>query len=223
MVDAVLDFDAENAKFTTSQTLVLNGDLAEVYPYLTFTDVTIEKFTEVAATPADPTLESINFTETQYPSIYCSIPTVGTNGESLNLGKLFYTVWYEKDGVQQPYTFTAQAYSQDFSEDVVEVPYTYDGYDLYAHGEIIYFEETAEELASWTKVGIQSIYYGAGECNKSQVVWLENSTGEDPAVGISDIHANKDGKTTIFNIAGQRLSTPQKGMNIINGRKVLVK
>ena len=223
MVDAVLDFDAENAKFTTSQTLVLNGDLAEVYPYLTFTDVTIEKFAEVAATPADPTLEAISFTETQYPCIYCSIPTVGTNGEALNLGKLFYTVWYEKDGVQQPYTFTAQAYSQDFSEDVVEVPYNHDGDDVYSYGEIIYFEETLEELSTWTKVGIQSIYYGAGECKKSNVVWLENSAGEDPAVGISDIHANKDGKTTIFNIAGQRLSTPQKGMNIINGRKVLVK
>ena len=227
MVDAVLDFDAEKLQFTTPQTLVLNGELAELYPYITFTDVTIEKFVEVAATPADPILEAINFVDTTYPSIYCSIPTVGTNGEALNLGKLFYTVWYEKDDVQQPYTFTADAYALDFDEDVVEVPYNHDGDDVYSYGEIIYFEETLEELSTWTKVGIQSIYYGAGECKKSNVVWLENgsSTGgeEDPAVGISDILANKGGKTTIFNIVGQRLSAPQKGMNIINGRKVLVK
>ena len=228
MVDAVLDFDAEKSRFTTSQTLVLNGELAELYPYITFTDVTIEKFIEVAATPADPILEAINF-EDKYPSIYCSIPAVGTNGEALNLNKLFYTVWIEKDGEQQPYTFTADAYSLDFEEDVMEVPYNHDGEDLYAYGEIIYFEETTEELSTWTKVGIQSIYYGEGECNKSNVVWLENGSGEnpggeeDPAVGISDIHASKGGKTSIFNIVGQRFSAPQKGMNIINGRKVLVK
>lgn len=228
MVDAVLDFDAEKSRFTTSQTLVLNGELAELYPYITFTDVTIEKFIEVAATPADPILEAINF-EDKYPSIYCSIPAVGTNGEALNLNKLFYTVWIEKDGEQQPYTFTADAYSLDFEEDVMEVPYNHDGEDLYAYGEIIYFEETTEELSTWTKVGIQSIYYGEGECNKSNVVWLENGSGEnpggeeDPAVGISDIHASKGGKTSIFNIVGQRLSAPQKGMNIINGRKVVVK
>ena len=130
--------------------------------------------------------------------------------------------------MQQPYTFTADAYALDFDEDVVEVPYNHDGDDVYSYGEIIYFEETLEELSTWTKVGIQSIYYGAGECKKSNVVWLENgsSTGgeeEDPAVGISDILANKGGKTTIFNIVGQRLSAPQKGMNIINGRKVVVK
>lgn len=228
MVDAVLDFDAEKSRFTTSQTLVLNGELAELYPYITFTDVTIEKFVEVAATPADPILEAINF-EDKYPSIYCSIPAIGTNGEALNLNKLFYTVWIEKDGEQQPYTFTADAYSLDFEENVMEVPYNHDGEDLYAYGEIIYFEETTEELSTWTKVGIQSIYYGEGECNKSNVVWLENGSGEnpggeeDPAVGISDIHASKGGKTSIFNIVGQRLSTPQKGMNIINGRKVVVK
>ena len=222
MVDAVLDFDAEKLQFTTPQTLVLNGALGEVYPYTTFTDVTIEKFVEVAATPADPILEAINFVDVTYPSIYCSIPNVGTNGESLNLGKLFYTVWYEKDDVQQPYTFTADAYALDFDEDVVEVPYNHDGDDVYSYGEIIYFEETLEELATWTKVGIQSIYYGAGECNKSNIVWLENGTEEDPAVGISDINANTNAKT-IFNIAGQRLSAPQKGMNIINGRKVVVK
>ena len=30
-------------------------------------------------------------------------------------------------------------------------------------------------------------------------------------------------KAGIFNVAGQRLNTPQKGLNIINGRKVVIK
>lgn len=217
--DVVLTFDAENGKLTTDQTVVLNGSLTEWDPYQTFTQVSFNKFVEVAATPADPVLEKINF-DSNYPNIYCAIPTVGTNGEELNAHKLFYTVWIEKDGQQQPYVFTAAKYADDFEEDMTEIPYLYDGYDLYSGGEIIYFEEEEDELSSWTKVGIQSIYYGAGECHKSNVVWLENATD----TGISDvrIELNAD-KAVIYNLAGQRLNAPQKGLNIINGRKVMIK
>lgn len=216
MVDAVFDFDAEKSLFTNAQTLVLNGAVSELDPYITFTDVTIEKFVEVAATPADPTIEAVNFADTSYPNIYCSIPAVGSNGEVLNPSKLFYTVWIEKNGEKTPYTFTAAAYNQDFTEDVTEVPYTHDGYDIYSGGEIIYFEESLEELATWTKVGIQTIYKGAGEEHKSNIVWLDNATA------ISAVKAD-NGKAVIFNLAGQRLSAPQKGLNIINGRKVMIK
>ena len=73
---------------------------------------------------------------------------------------------------------------------------------------------------AWTKVGIQSIYYGGGECNKSAVVWIDNPNAD----AINDIKADTEaGRAVIFNVAGQRLDAPQKGLNIINGRKVLVK
>lgn len=193
MVDAVFDYDAEKSLFTTSQTLMLNEGQTELNPYITFTNVTIEKFIEVAATPADPTLQVINFANTSYPSIYCSLATGGTNGEELNLDKLFYTVWIEKDGVQQPYTFTAVAYNQDFAEDVTEVPYTHNGYDLYAGGEIIYFEETLEEIGTWSKVGIQTIYYGAGEVHKSNIVWMTND-----AFIPTEITVSKSGFATFY-------------------------
>ena len=191
-VDVVLDYDAEHSKFTTNQVVVLNGSLTEWDPYQTFTNVAIEKFVEVAATPADPTFEAINFDDT-YPSIYCSLPTVGTNGETMNLDKLYYIVWIEKDGKQQPYTFTAAAYGNDFTEDVTEVPYAHDGYDVYSGGEIIYFEEELEELRSWSRVGIQTIYYGADECHKSNIVWLENDTFLP-----TEFTVNKDGYATFY-------------------------
>ena len=192
LVDAVLDYDAEKSQFTTAQTLVLNEGEDTLEPYITFTNVTIEKFIEVAATPVDPIFEGTYFFDS-YPSIYCSLPTVGTNGEMLNLDKLFYTVWYEKDGVQKPYTFTAAAYEGDFTEDVTEVPYAHDGYDLYKGGEIVYFEETLEELSTWTKVGIQTIYYGAGEARKSEVVW-----GYNDAFIPSEVVVNEDGHATFY-------------------------
>ena len=46
--------------------------------------------------------------------------------------------------------------------------------------------------------------------------------GNDPAVGIANVSGNAV-KQTIYNIQGQRLNAPQKGMNIINGKKVFIK
>ncbi len=84
----------------------------------------------------------------------------------------------------------------------------------------IYFQDGVEECATWSKVGIQSIYYGGGECNKSAVVWIDNPNSS----GISDIKSDvESGKAVMYNIAGQRLYAPQKGLIIINGRKVLMK
>ena len=37
------------------------------------------------------------------------------------------------------------------------------------------------------------------------------------------IEVANTGKAAIFNMSGQRLSAPQKGLNIINGRKVVIK
>ena len=41
MVDAILDFDAQNLLFSTDQTLVLNGSQTAVRPFMTYTNVTI--------------------------------------------------------------------------------------------------------------------------------------------------------------------------------------
>ena len=44
---------------------------------------------------------------------------------------------------------------------------------------------------------------------------------EDDATGIKDLKDFRDSKDLIFNLAGQRISKMQKGINIINGKKVL--
>lgn len=217
MVDAVLDFDAEKSQFTTAQTLVLNGLLTDVSPFQTFNNVIITKFNEVATSPADPIIKSIDFGEWS-SGISCSIPALSTNGETLNPQKLFYTVWIEKNGQQTPYTFKADNY-WGIDVDATEVPYSfnYSSWDGYHN---IYFQDGVEECGTWTKIGVQSVYYGGGECNKSAVVWIENPN----TTGISDIVTDfKADKPVIFNMAGQRLDSPQKGLNIINGRKVVIK
>ena len=217
MVDAVLDFDAEQGKFTTAQSLVINNSLTELNPQQTFTDVVLTKFDEVAATPADPTLDLIEFNENSH-FISCSLPTVDVNGATLNPGELFYTVWIEKDGQQTPYVFSSPMY-YGFDEPASELPYT-TNYNSWDGSHCIYFYEDAPVYEAWSKVGIQTIYYGGSECKKSNISWIDNPQ----ATGICNIENDaNNGKATIFNLGGQRLSAPQKGLNIINGRKVILK
>ena len=51
---------------------------------------------------------------------------------------------------------------------------------------------------------------------------LLSITPVDPT-GIAKVNTNLNHNDNIYNLAGQRLSKPQKGINIINGRKVLIK
>ena len=44
---------------------------------------------------------------------------------------------------------------------------------------------------------------------------------DDDATGIKDLNDLKDSKDIIFNLAGQRIQKMQKGINIVNGKKVL--
>jgi len=219
MEAVVLNFDADTNTFTTDQTVVLHdGENALGEPYQTFNNIVITKLADLAATPADPVLEAFTISsEVGYSDIYASIPTKDVDGNDLLVDKLYYTVYYEKDGVEQVYTFTADLYAEDFDEDVTEIPYTYDGYDIYKGGEIIYLEETEEELKTWTKVGLQSIYYGGGERNVSNIVWLKN----DNATGIVSVE-NAENAAAIYNLAGQRVQKAQKGgIYIVNGKKIL--
>ena len=216
MVDAVLDYDAEKGQFTTAQSLAINSQLTTLEVQQTFTNVVMTKFDEVAATPAAPTINSIDFGEWSH-YIACTIPDVGTNGETLNPNKLFYMIWIEENGEQKPYVFKADVYYAD--KDETELPYS-KNYSTWNNCHEIYFYDEAEVFSTWSKVGIQSIYYGGNETKKTDIVWIENPN----VTGISNVNVDmKAGKAVIYNIGGQRLNAPRKGLNIINGRKVVIK
>ena len=42
-------------------------------------------------------------------------------------------------------------------------------------------------------------------------------------VGIGEIDAERYRNAVIYNLSGQRLSKPQRGVNIIDGKKVIVR
>jgi hypothetical protein len=215
MTDIVLNYDAENNKFTTDQTLVLHDgkrNLGE--PYQVFYDVEISKIHEVAAVPADPSVDEVKF-ETTYPSAYFNIPAEDVDGNPLLTSKLYYTIWVEEDGVEKPLTLVADpdAYSK-LEEDMTEIPYDFtDNYDIYRGGSHVYFNPV-DVVENWTKVGIQSIYYGGGECNKSNIVWSDNTV-----TGIADVTTSTDNNNVVFDLQGRVVNASAKGLLIKQTRQ----
>ena len=215
---AEFTYDADKNMFTAEsyQTTTDDG-----YPLDEYADITITKVVEMAATPATPSLAFAQsmFDESVYNGLTLNIPLEDINGNPMVSSKLSYVILYEKDNVVSTLEFTTALYEK-ITENMTEIPYNYDD-DWDISNSYIYLNQDEDELKSWSKVGVQSIYRGGGEENKSEIGWFDMSAYWS---GINNIKADlNDGKAVIYNMAGQRLQHAQKGLNIINGKKVVMK
>ena len=78
----------------------------------------------------------------------------------------------------------------------------------------------ADDSKSYTVVGI----LGSAKLSGSIVMELfPTMTIENATAGIADVKANVEANGVIYNLAGQRMAKLQKGLNIVNGKKLLVK
>lgn len=77
-----------------------------------------------------------------------------------------------------------------------------------------------KETGTETNLAHNAYYFKAtaGTYNNRFILRIGNNT-----TGIQQIEDQKEGMTKIFNLNGQKLQTPQKGINIINNKKVIVK
>ena len=66
-------------------------------------------------------------------------------------------------------------------------------------------------------------FYTISEQSTGVIFFIGQYAGPDMASPISLTPAISKGEGTIYNLAGQRLSKPQHGMNIIDGKKVMIK
>lgn len=78
-----------------------------------------------------------------------------------------------------------------------------------------------------TKITPSHIYYAGFTTNGSKPLYIQDvflsDDGVNP-VAIDGVFADEDeGDNIIYNVSGQRLSTPQKGINIIDGKKVFIR
>ena len=131
----------------------------------------MSKFSEVAATPADPAFTDFKFADVTYPSVEFEIPLIGTADEDLNPEKLSYIFFIQKGNEQSPLVFTTDLY-QELEDDLTEIPYNFsDDWDIY--NGLIYLNQSEEEVRTWEKLGLQSIYRGGDEEHKSNIVWFD--------------------------------------------------
>ena len=171
------------------------------------------------AIPADPTIQWYDSgDEFGFSKIMFTMPTVDINGNKLDEDLLSYSIFLDNGRGAELFTFQASDYIYDLEEDLTEIPYTaLRGTDFYAD-HLYFYRTNAEGYETFftDRIGMQVYYTVNGVRNQSNIVWVDNPDG------IGEIKAdqsNKDDK--IYNLAGQRLEKAQKGINIINGKKIL--
>ena len=221
LTDVVFAYDAEAGTLTSGQTIFINADRREVSNnyYHWFEGMTITKLNEFAATPADPEITEVKTVDTEYPRVDFNVPTVDVEGNDLLTSKLSYQFYVESKGEVIPLVLTTELY-EELTEDMTEIPYNFtDDWDIYNYK--LYLNQDAEVIKTWRIIGVQSIYYGAGERHESNIVWAENPSYDENATGIATIQKSED--SVIYNIAGQRVQKAQKGIFIVNGKKMIIK
>lgn len=111
-------------------------------------------------------------------------------------------------------------------------PYVYEGNDNLLRASVTGTPVDAYRLGYRAGDGNGIAFYSwSVDSPSAGIVYLdlsENNTAkielemEISATGVSSVRNNDNEEVVIFNINGQRLNVPQKGLNIINGKKVIV-
>ncbi len=233
-------YDPVADKYTADAFISVGGD---GYAWDKLESVVLTKVTEVAATPAAPSVKDFvligvddnnNTTDTDgnpifvtYPHVDFNIPTEDVDGNQMVQDKLSYVIYIvDEKGEQKELTLTTGLYVK-LTENLTEIPYKFtDDYDIYTGGSIVYLNQDPNEIITWKKIGVQSIYRGLGEENRSDIGWFDIVAylKEEGVTGITEVAAKADSKNTvIFDLQGRRVAKPTKGLYIVNGKKVLVK
>lgn len=195
--------DGNVCKAAYPASIIVNCGRNTLYIGDEFVAPVLEEVADEAMVPADP--ENLTVTEgTSHDLMKFTIPTVDVDGKELNVNKLSYVVYYN-DNV---YTFTPELF-EGLEEDMTEIPYgfTDSNYDIWHSSstgkETIYFYDML-----YDKVGVQSVYRGGNEENRSNVVYYYRSTS-----GVNNL--NTEVRTVkseaYYNAAGQRVDANATG------------
>ncbi|MBQ9216890.1 MAG: hypothetical protein IJ160_01745 [Muribaculaceae bacterium] len=137
-------------------------------------DPVIYEFQDVAAIPADPVINGwYDWLEWNGRSqVDFTLPLQDIDGNYIASDKLSY-IAYADDNL---FTFTPDVYAID--EPMTEIPYDFTGTDYEFGPSWFYFYTNPVK-----NFGIQSVYRGGGEENRSNIVWYELQTNGIQAVG----------------------------------------
>ena len=232
LTDVVFNYDEEKGQLVSTQPIFINANRRELAYVHFYAGMTITRIPDVAATPADPAFAEvggIDFENTWSQKIHADIKRVDVDGNELLTEKLYYSVWVEKGNEQQPLVFSPSEY-WGLDGDVTEIPYQFDNWDITTGGETITLFQSEDEIKSWSRIGLQTIYYGGNERHVSNIVWAENPV-YDTTTDIADVTTGSTSPAVCFDLQGRRVdssmangqSSIKKGLYIVNGKKVLLK
>ena len=224
LADIVFNYDEEKGHLVSEQLILVNADRRRLAYLHLYASMIITRIPDVAATPATPEIPAeggLDLVDTWSPKIHAIVKRVDVNDNELLADKLYYSVWVEKEGTQQPLVFTQSNY-WGLDGDVTEIPYNFNNWDISTGGETITLFQGEEEIKTWSRIGIQAIYYGGGERHTSAIAWVENPTYDGPA-GIADLMTEESTKANYFDLQGRRIVKPAHGLFIVNGKKVFKK
>lgn len=216
--------DRANRKLTIASEegcmFVNAGRGADLVSYMkTFANPTFKYYVERASIPEDPVFEGLDdaFYETDTETL-CNfiISPFDIDGEYINVDNLYYQIYRLVNHESELVELTADKY-ENLSTDLVRVPYTFtDNYDFGPAGSYFYCYQQYDDL------GIQVINTSCGQELFSNIVWFYNGTQEGSgSSAITTVRTSRD--DAIYDLSGQRHTHLQPGLNIVGGRKVLVR
>ena len=217
----------ESTKTLTAEkgtSLLVNAGFSKINIVKAYNNSVIKYFYDVAAVPADPAWEEVTPYDNSNGYGYFSFDvfTNDVNGNFINPDKLHYRIF--KDGDTSPLVFYNDEYTKQQEEEKSDFAYDYtDNWDIYSSGKkktIHYY------FADFDSLGVQVIYDGGGEQNKSNIVWYS-----PVAAGIHNI-SNPSGETvkseSYYDLSGRLVARPTNGVFIkksvlTNGTKKVIK
>ncbi len=140
------------------------------------------------AVPANPTADQWYDCgdESGFSCFYFTLPTTDVNGNAIEPEYLSYSIFVNNGNGPELFTFPAEDYTYDLTEDITEVPYWLytDAVDFKNYYVYMYRtnEEGYEPLFT-ENIGIQVYYTVDGVKNASEIVWLYEAPEPEWALG----------------------------------------
>ena len=214
MLAIEFDYDPQKDLISTTQTIAINSNKNTLQPWNYYREMTFQKTVEREATPKSPEFTfnaALSYTgiSTEYTA-EIFVPLLDTDGQPMMSDKLSFQFLREKNGQVEPVVFPAAKYTR-LRQDVSELPYGFtDGFDFSSH--TIYFDGIGvDELKTWTRLGMQSIYRGNGVEHRSDITWFDMAAFW--TAGIDDIRTAGQ-PTANYDLQGRRVGSQARGLII---------
>lgn len=189
--------------------IVTNAAAEKVLYVNTFLSPAVAPFEEVAAKPATPDVwEYYPYdSEWGFGLFSAIIPTTDTEGQIINSEKLSYVIYLGDEN--HLLTLSPSKYCY-LDHEMTELPYHFtDNFDisLTEMGHTVYLFSDG-----YDRVGVQSIYRGAGEERRSDIGWSDGEVTDGIAPAATNATAAPAAR---YDLQGRRISKPTRGISIV--------